>query len=41
MKAFNPKYLDTIVLKNENHFIPWTKFDLVKKELLKMIKGEE
>lgn len=40
MKAFNPKYLDTIVLKNENHFIPWTKFDLVKKELLKMVAKE-
>ena len=36
-KQFNPKYLDTIVLQKENHFLPWKRYDLVKNELLKII----
>lgn len=41
VKQFNPKYLDTIVLQKENHFLPWKCYGLVKKELLKMIEKLE
>jgi len=41
IKQFNPKYLDTIVLQKENHFLPWKRYGLVKKELLKMIEKLE
>lgn len=37
VQQFNPQYLDTIILKNENHFLPWKRYDLVKKELLKLV----
>ncbi len=32
----NPN-VTVIMLENENHFILWTKKDLIKKELLKML----
>jgi pimeloyl-ACP methyl ester carboxylesterase len=35
---FNPQYLDTIILEKENHFLPWDRYSLVKRELLKMIE---
>lgn len=38
VEQFNPKYLDTIVLKKENHFLPWSHYDFVKKQLLQLIK---
>jgi len=38
VEQFNPQYLDTIVLKNENHFLPWSHYDFVKKQLLQLIK---
>jgi pimeloyl-ACP methyl ester carboxylesterase len=41
VQQFNPQYLDTIILKNENHFLPWKRYDLVKKELLKLIEKLE
>ncbi|MBL4604339.1 MAG: alpha/beta hydrolase, partial [Flavobacteriaceae bacterium] len=34
---FNKQYLDTIVLQKENHFLPWKRYSLVKKELLELI----
>lgn len=36
-QKFNPQYLDTIVLKDENHFLPWKRYQLVKSELLKLL----
>lgn len=39
--AFNSQYLDTIVLPNENHFLPWKRYSLVKGELLKMVEKVE
>lgn len=33
VEQFNPKYLDTIVLKKENHFLPWSHYDFVKKTI--------
>jgi pimeloyl-ACP methyl ester carboxylesterase len=38
VKHFNPKYLDTIVLQGENHFLPWKNYDLVRSELMLIIK---
>lgn len=36
IRKFNPIFLDTLVLKKENHFLPWKQYDMVKKELIKM-----
>ncbi len=41
VKAFNQQYLDTIVLEKENHFLPWKRYQLVKKELLKLVENLE
>lgn len=38
VREFKPQYLDTIVLENEDHFLPWKRYSLVKKELLKMVE---
>lgn len=38
-KKFNPQVLDTIVLAKENHFLPWKRYSLVRKELLKQIES--
>ncbi len=38
VREFKPQYLDTIVLENENHFLPWKRYSLVKQELLKMVE---
>jgi len=35
--SFNEEYLNTIILDEENHFIPWSQYGLVKEELLKLI----
>jgi len=40
-RVFNPQYLDTIVLKGENHFLPWDRYRLVRKELLKLLEKLE
>ena len=37
-RNFNAQYLDTIVIQKGNHFIPWKNYELVKGELLRMIK---
>lgn len=36
--SFNQEYLDTIVLDEENHFIPWSKYDFIKDKLLEIIE---
>jgi pimeloyl-ACP methyl ester carboxylesterase len=38
VQSFNAQYLDTIVLRKSNHFIPWKNYDLVKRELLKRVE---
>lgn len=41
VRNFNSQHLDTIILQKGNHFIPWKNYDLVKSELLKLIKKIE
>ena len=35
---FNSEYFTGITIENENHFIPWTKKELVIEEILKLLK---
>lgn len=36
-KKFNASFLDTIVIKKGNHFLPWKNYEMVREELIKMI----
>jgi pimeloyl-ACP methyl ester carboxylesterase len=38
-KIPDKKNLKTIILKGEDHFLPWTRFDLIKDELLFLLQS--
>jgi len=40
-KHVSDKLLKVITLKNANHFIPWKNFDVVKKELITLLKNNQ
>lgn len=40
-QVFDPSSLKMVTLADENHFLPWTQYALVQKELLEMLAAEK
>lgn len=40
-QVFDPNRLKMVTLEDENHFLPWTQYGLVQKELLQMLAAQK